>query len=113
MKVKNVNIGEEIKKVVDVKMGNYSHFAKTIGKSRQNVNSQIFKKKSIDTDLLAQISEVLEFNFFSLYYEKGKNVVEKNDKPKIHATIEIELTEDDIIKLGLKQKIKEQLKWKR
>jgi hypothetical protein len=110
MKIKQVNIGVEIKKVVDIKMGNKSHFGRMIGKSRQNVNSQIFKKASIDTALLSKISEVLDFNFFSLYFDTTKNVVKNNDKPKIHATLEIDLTEEDIIKLGLSEKIIKQLK---
>ncbi|WP_051313568.1 helix-turn-helix transcriptional regulator [Sporocytophaga myxococcoides] len=44
---------------------NKSEFARRINKSRQNVQD-IFKRESVDTDLLLQISKVLNFNFFTL-----------------------------------------------
>jgi len=44
---------------------NKSEFARRINKSRQNVQD-IFKRESVDTDLLLQISKVLNYNFFTL-----------------------------------------------
>ena len=110
MKINRVNIGEAIKNHIDETTKNYSHFGRLIGKSRQNVDKQIFQKQSIDTSLLAQICEVLNYNFFTLYYTGSENVLKNDDKMKVRATIELELTEDDIKKLGLKDKIKRQLK---
>ena len=46
-----------------------TEFAKRINYSRENVYN-IFNRKSIDTGLLMLISEVLEFDFFSLYVQK-------------------------------------------
>lgn len=48
--------------------------AKRLSCSRANVY-KIFKKYSVDTDMLARISTILNFDFFSLYSEdiKKKN----------------------------------------
>lgn len=67
MKIRRVNIGELIKQTVDEKGWSSAHFAKQIGIQRQNVTKSVFQKKSLDTNLLCVISEVLEFNFFDYY----------------------------------------------
>ena len=43
-----------------------SEFARRINKSRQNVN-HIFGRRSVDSDLLKNISDVLRYDFFQLY----------------------------------------------
>ena len=45
-----------------------AEFARRINTSPQNVND-LFKRKSIDTEFLAEISKVLDFNFFTLLGE--------------------------------------------
>jgi predicted transcriptional regulator len=49
-----------------------SEFAKRINTSARNVYS-IFARKEIKTDQLLKISEVLNFDFFSLYKSSPKN----------------------------------------
>ena len=49
-------------------------FAERLSCSAQNINA-IFKRETIDTELLSKISEILGFNFFSLY----QNEAEPND----------------------------------
>jgi len=71
-----------------------SEFARRINKSRQNVQD-IFKRESLDTHLLFDISVVLEFNFFEilsdqvnvpssvlLMEESGNYKAVKNEKQK-------------------------------
>lgn len=59
-----VNIGQQIKAVVESRGITVTEFAKRINKSRENVYS-IFGRKTIDTGLLDTISRVLEYDFFS------------------------------------------------
>ncbi len=47
-----------------------SEFGRRINRAPQTVQD-IFNRKSIDTDLLIKISDVLEFNFFSLFRDKS------------------------------------------
>jgi transcriptional regulator with XRE-family HTH domain len=64
--MEEIHIGNEIKKVLDASDVSVSDFAKRINKSRGNVYS-ILSRKSIDTDLLRDISQVLNFDFFLLF----------------------------------------------
>ena len=66
--MQEIHIGNEIKKVLDASDVSVSEFAKRINKSRGNVYS-ILSRKSIDTDLLRNISQVLNFDFFLLFSE--------------------------------------------
>jgi hypothetical protein len=64
--MEEIHIGQQIKLVLETKGISVTEFAKRIIKSRENIYS-IFSRKSIDTALLSKISEVLEYDFFSLY----------------------------------------------
>lgn len=86
MKIEKVNIGEIIRRKVDEKGLSHKRFAEMIGKHRQNVNKYVFEKTSIDTNLLCDISEVLECNLFN-YYKSNEN----NDIQEVKATITIEM----------------------
>lgn len=66
--MEEIHIGNEIKKVLDASDVSVSDFAKRINKSRGNVYS-ILSRKSIDTDLLHSISQVLNYDFFLLFSE--------------------------------------------
>ena len=57
------HIGQQIKIVIEQKGITITEFAKRINKSRENVYS-IFTRKTIDTGLLAVISDVLDYDFF-------------------------------------------------
>jgi plasmid maintenance system antidote protein VapI len=71
MKITRVNIGEIVKAKVSEKKMSENKFAESIGRQRQNVKKTIFNKHSLDTDLLATISEVLDWDFFQ-YYKSDK-----------------------------------------
>jgi len=64
-----VNIGQQIKLVVESRGITVTEFAKRINKSRENVYS-IYSRKTIDTGLLSSISKVLEYDFFSHFSSK-------------------------------------------
>lgn len=61
-----IHVGHEIEKVLLDSGLKKAEFARRINTSPRNVYS-IFKREEIKTDLLKIISEVLNFNFFSLY----------------------------------------------
>ena len=62
----NIHIGHEIQMVFYTKERSIAWFAKKLNFDRTNIY-RIFNRKSIDTDLLFEISEVLEFDFFTFY----------------------------------------------
>lgn len=64
--MEEIHIGNEIKSVFEKRGLTITEFSKRINKSRENVYS-IFNRKTIDTGLLLSISNVLEFDFFSIY----------------------------------------------
>ena len=72
-----VHIGEEIRKELYRQERTISWFARKLFCDRSNVYD-IFKRKSIDTDLLMRISNILEYDFFSYYTNSLK---EKKDEP--------------------------------
>ncbi len=61
-----IQIGKEIKIILETRGISVTEFARRINKSRENAYS-IFSRKSIDTDLLLKISDVLNYDFFQLY----------------------------------------------
>lgn len=72
-----IHIGELIKKELQTQERSISWFANKLCCERTNVYS-IFKRKSIDTDLLLRISLILHRDFFTSYTEtyqtaKGDN----------------------------------------
>lgn len=64
------HIGKKIEEVVREKRFSVSEFAKLINTNRNNIYS-IFRRESVDTELLSKIGEVLEYNFFN--YLSSKN----------------------------------------
>lgn len=65
-KMTKIHIGKKIKEVLDKSHFSVVAFAKQISISRDGAN-KIFKKERINTDLLQNISDVLEHDFFSYY----------------------------------------------
>lgn len=65
------NFGAEIRKVLDERGMTISEFARRINKSRENVYD-IFRRKSLDTELLSVISQVLEFDFLGKSRERER-----------------------------------------
>lgn len=70
-----IHIGLEIKAELERQERSVSWFARKLCCERTNVYS-IFKRKSIDTDMLTRISRILQRNFFDLY----DNEVDKQQK---------------------------------
>lgn len=64
---KDVHIGELIKQKLSESDLSIADFAKAIHKTRTTVYD-IFNRKSIDSELLITISEVLQFDFISCAY---------------------------------------------
>lgn len=63
------NFGVEIRKVIRQRGMTVSEFARRINKSRENAYD-IFRRKSLDTDLLSTISQVLDYDFLSKSQER-------------------------------------------
>lgn len=77
-----IHIGSKIKEIVKQRGITTVEFAEHINYSRRNVYS-IFKKESIDTDLLVRISEFLEYNFFEEYTSYVKAIYNIEDKTSL------------------------------
>ena len=77
MKLNQVNIGAEIEARINQLGLSKSEFGRKIGIPQQNVN-RILEKPSIDTDKLAQICAVLDFNFFTLFTPPTKISIDGN-----------------------------------
>ena len=87
--MKEIHIGKEIHEVFINRGLTITEFAKRINKSRENVYN-IFTRKSIDTDLLLVISDVLRFDFFLLYIITSKDKEEiENLKKEVDLLREI------------------------
>ena len=65
--VKNIHIGSIIKKVLTEKSMTITEFACKINRERTTVYD-IFERKSIDIELLIQISRVLDYDFIHEVY---------------------------------------------
>lgn len=89
-----LHIGREIEKIYENSGIKLSEFAKRINTSTRNVYS-IFAREEIKTDQLLKISEVLNFDFFSLYTSPKSQLVneptESYTKTKNKVTVTIEL----------------------
>ena len=85
----------------------YSEFGRKIGKSRQNIQTQIFQKKSLNTETLVNLSNTLGVNLFEVYKDMDETVINSKDKTKITLNFQVELSPDEWKSLGLLDKIKE------
>ncbi len=61
-----IHLGQTIQQIVIDKGLSVTEFSQMIGTSRSNAHN-IFQREVLDTDLLAKISKVLDFNFFNLF----------------------------------------------
>lgn len=107
----NKKIGEIIKERLEAENINVTKFATLIERERTNVYN-IFKRESIDTDLLKKIGQVLNYDFFQHFIEP--NTIEKikysNSSKKTKVLIELELTDDEIKNIDLEDKALKVLK---
>ena len=58
---------------------------------RQNVKKMVFEKRSLDTELLCTISEVLECNIFDYF---KSNTDDDTKKTELRATLSIEMGQE-------------------
>lgn len=99
-------IGQIIKEVVEKRNYKVTTLAKELGTTRNNIYD-IYERDSIDTYLLNRIGHILEYDFFEHFLkpqtiEKIK-LSESIKKSKI--LVEIELNEDEIMKVGFEEKV--------
>ena len=66
METKKIHIGSLIEQRLSQSSLSVAEFARRINKTRENVYN-IFKRPSIDTALLKQISETLNHDFFQYF----------------------------------------------
>ena len=69
MEYQKIHIGSLIKSEVKHRGITFTEFARRIGTQKQNVERKVFSQQGLDTGLLIQISEVLDFDFFK-YFQK-------------------------------------------
>ena len=86
MKIERINLGEIIREKVGEIGLSQAEFARRIGIARQNVVKTVFEKASLDTNLLCEISEVLDCNMFD-YFKSNQ----ADNKTELKATITIEM----------------------
>ena len=92
MRINRLNIGEEVRKKVDENGLSKAKFAELLGIARQNIEKTVFQKHSLDTDLLCNISEVLNCNFFNYYRpDNSCNKKDYTEQKEIKATLSIEM----------------------
>lgn len=107
MKYKRINIGEIIERIVRDKNISNAEFARMIGMQRQNIKSTVYSKASLDTNLLATISETLDVDLFAYYRPLDSNgticnTSYDNSDSGIKAVLTIELQKekkDQVLKL--------------
>lgn len=111
MKEEGIHIGEIIKEFMKSNRITDAELASKIGTTRQNIPN-IYKKKSIDTARLKKISDKLNHDFFQYFKIDKKQETVDNKKTEASAKflISIEITGDEAMKLGIKEKMLEILK---
>lgn len=82
-----VHIGKKIKEVWKKSRLKGTEFASLINRDRQ-VIYDIFKRESIDTDLLKQISTVLNHDFFAYYSQQSFTQIRESKPEYGYATKE-------------------------
>ncbi|MEO6883518.1 MAG: hypothetical protein ABI199_05795 [Bacteroidia bacterium] len=88
LKEHTVNIGKIVEEQFEKSGFSVTEFGKRIHTTRENVYN-IFRRKSMDSDLLQKISETLNHDFFQYYKkdilekevkEEDKNLIQQNNK---------------------------------
>lgn len=98
-------VGQLIKERVTAQNWRITDFAREIGVERSNVYD-IFKRDSIDTKMLKKIGHVLKYDFFQDLLEPAtlKKIVLR-DRIENNVLVSIHLSDDEIEKLGIKDKV--------
>lgn len=66
IELKNVHVGQAIKKRFDELEMTKTEFGRLIGVPQQHIN-RIFERETMETKKLSKICQALEFNFFALF----------------------------------------------
>lgn len=109
MKITDIHIGLIIKnKVKEIGITD-AELGRRINTTRQNVQN-LFKRKSIDTSQLMQISNALEYDFFTHFtFDKKQILIDTGYKQKAKIVIEFDLTDEDLNKIDFKKRLQEHL----
>jgi len=83
----DIHIGKRIKYVFSQSGLTVSQFARLLGVQRTRIY-HIFESKTIDTDLLCKISDVLHYDFLTEVYIKKREVSNQNPT-SIHINFQI------------------------
>ena len=75
MEYQKIHIGSLIKSEVKNRGMTYSEFAGRVGTQRQNIERKVFTRQGLDTELLMQISEILDFDFFKYFQTRGDSII--------------------------------------
>ncbi|WP_455673949.1 helix-turn-helix domain-containing protein [Phocaeicola sp.] len=92
---KDIHIGSIIKKKFEESDMTIPQFAKLINRTRTTIYD-IFNRKSIDIDLLIQISEVLDYNFLEEVYMDKKKISDNKEINETRYIVGIEVTEEQL-----------------
>lgn len=87
MKINRISLGEIIREKVEKSGMSKAKFAEKVGIARQNIEKTVFQKQSLDTNLLCQISEVLDCNLFDYF----KCNTDDDNIKELRATLTIEM----------------------
>jgi predicted transcriptional regulator len=85
-----LHIGKVIRQHLEEVGMTKSEFARRISTSPQNIYG-IFKRKSIDSELLRDISRVLNFDFFQYYSTSSLVLDEKGGNGKSHVVTALDM----------------------
>jgi hypothetical protein len=111
MELSNIYIGEIIKRKMIERQVTKAELARRLFVKPQSIDYML-TRKSIDTDTLYKVSLALDYDFAQLYSIR-KNQINSDKtnfagkKAKTKVMIEMELDEEDIERLRLKDKIKQ------
>lgn len=99
-------IGQLIRERLEASNMEVTAFAKAIDKERSNIYD-IFKRDSIDTKLLKKIGQVLNYDFFQELLDESTIEKLKIDQAtkKARVFIEIEISEEEIMKIGFEERV--------
>lgn len=113
MEKSKIYIGEAIKSVMANMQVTKAELARRLNVKPQSVD-YLLTRKSIDTDTLYNVSLALNYDFALLYSISDKQINSDNPStdfklPTAKITVEIELEQDDILKLNLRKRITDSL----
>ncbi|MDR1161970.1 MAG: hypothetical protein LBK45_06485 [Tannerellaceae bacterium] len=100
---KQAHIGKIISEKLKEKGIKVKEFAALICCERANAY-KILKRKSLDTDLLCKISDVIDYDFFAEFSDKNKKLNEKN-----YITLSIVKNQDLFIEIDIQKELLDEM----